>query len=77
VNTAEEALRPLQAMLEAEDYHLTVTTGDRIRVVVTAGGGACDACLVPRSTLAALARDHLGRAGIADDVELDVVYPDD
>ena len=77
MNAADEALRPLRAMLEAEDYHLTVTRGDRLRLAVTAGAGACDYCLLPKSTFSALAREHLARAGLGDDVELEVVYPDD
>jgi hypothetical protein len=74
----QEALEPVVRMLAVEDYHLTVSGGDdAIRLEITAGGEACSYCLVSKSTLRSVALDHMAKAGLPDDLEVDIVYPED
>ena len=69
----------MKAMLAAEDYHLTVTTGrgGSIQLTVAAGPGACSYCLVPKSTLKSIALDRLSSAGLPGDPEIEILCPDD
>jgi hypothetical protein len=74
----QEALEPVVRMLAVEDYHLTVSGGDdAIRLEITAGGEACSYCLVSKATLRSVALDHVTKAGLPDDLEVDIVYPGD
>jgi len=76
--TVQEALEPVVRMLAVEDYHLSVSGGDdAIRLEITAGGEACSYCLVSKSTLLSVALDHMTKAELPDDLEVDIVYPDD
>jgi len=62
----------IAATLAADGYHLAVAeAGDRIRVTITAGPGACADCLVPEN----LMRGILGQAfGVPQDA-IDLTYP--
>ncbi len=79
MSTIDEALEPMKAMLEAEDYHLIVTAGEDalVRLTVEPGPAACSYCLVSKSTLRSIAVDHLSRAGLPTDMNLEITYPDD
>ncbi|MDA8044968.1 MAG: hypothetical protein M0Z30_06995 [Actinomycetota bacterium] len=79
MGSVDDVLRPLGDMLAAEDYHLASTTLDdgSLRLTVTAGPGACSYCLIPKTTFAAIAQDHLDRAGMAPEIPIEVVYPED
>ena len=62
----------IAATLAADGYHLQVAeAGDRVRVTITAGPGACADCLVPEN----LMRGILGQAlGVPEDA-IDLTYP--
>lgn len=62
----------IAATLAADGYHLQVAeAGDRVRVAITAGPGACADCLVPEN----LMRGILGQAlGVPEDT-IDLTYP--
>ena len=62
----------IAATLAADGYHLTVAeAGDRVRVTITAGPGACADCLVPEN----LMRGILGQTlGVPEDA-IDLTYP--
>ena len=62
----------ITATLAADGYHLRIAeAGDRVRVTITAGPGACADCLVPEN----LMRGLLGQAlGVPDDT-IDLTYP--
>jgi hypothetical protein len=65
-------------VLGVEDYHLSVSGGDdAIRLEITAGGEACSYCLVSKSTLRSVALDHMTKAGLPNNLGVDIVYPDD
>jgi hypothetical protein len=73
-----EALEPVVRMLAVEDYHLSITGVDEtIRLEITAGNEACSYCLVSKTTLRSIALDHMAKAGLPSDLEVDIVYPDD
>jgi len=74
----QEALEPVVRMLAGEDYHLSVSRGDdAIQLEITAGEEACSSCLVSKSTLRSIALDHMTKAGLPNDLEVGIVYPDD
>ena len=74
----QEALEPVVRMLAVEDYHLSVSGGDgAIQLEITAGEEACSYCLVSKSTLRSIALDHMTKAGLPSNLEVDIVYPDD
>jgi len=74
----KEALEPVVRMLAVEDYHLSVSGGDdAIQLEITAGGKACSYCLVSKPTLRSIALDHMAKAGLPNDLEIGIVYPDD
>jgi len=62
----------IAATLAADGYHLQIAeAGDRVRVTITAGPGACADCLVPEN----LMRGILGQAlGVPEDA-IDLTYP--
>jgi hypothetical protein len=62
----------IAAALAADGYHLQIAeAGDRVRVTITAGPGACADCLVPEN----LMRGILGQAlGVPEDA-IDLTYP--
>ena len=62
----------IAATLAADGYHLQVAeAGDRVRVTITAGPGACADCLVQEN----LMRGILGQAlGVPEDA-IDLTYP--
>jgi len=62
----------IAATLAADGYHLQIAeAGNRVRVTITAGPGACADCLVPEN----LMRGILGQAlGVAEDA-IDLTYP--
>jgi hypothetical protein len=62
----------IAATLAADGYLLAFAeAGDRVRVTITAGPGACADCLVPEN----LMRGILGRAlGVPEDA-IDLTYP--
>jgi hypothetical protein len=73
-----EALQPVVRMLAVEDYHLSISgADDTIHLEITAGDEACSYCLVSKSTLRSIALDHMSKAGLSSDLEVDIVYPDD
>ena len=63
----------IAATLAADGYHLQIAeAGDRVRVTITAGPGACADCLVPEN----LMRGILGQAlGVSGD-SIDLTYPE-
>jgi Fe-S cluster biogenesis protein NfuA len=68
----------MSTALAVEDYHLAVSGGDdAVQLQITAGEGACSYCLVSKSTLRSIAVDHMTKAGLPSDLEVDIVYPDD
>jgi hypothetical protein len=71
----EEALRPVGELLAADGFRLSVgpTVGDGVRLTVTAGPDACAYCLVPETTFAAIALQHLRDRGLS--ARLEIVYP--
>ena len=74
----QEALEPVVRMLAVEDYHMSVSGGDdAIQLKITAGGEACSYCLVSKATLRSIALDHMTKAGLANNVEVGIEYPDD
>jgi hypothetical protein len=74
----QEALEPVVRMLAVEDYHLSVSGGDEaIQLEITAGKEACSYCLVSKSTLRSIALDHMTKAGLSNDLEVGIVYPED
>jgi hypothetical protein len=62
----------IAATLAADGYYLAIAeAGDRVRVTITAGPGACADCLVPEN----LMRGILGQAlGVPQDA-IDLTYP--
>jgi hypothetical protein len=50
---------------------------DAIRLEISAGADACSYCLVSKLTLRSIALDHMTKAGLPDDLEIDIIYPDD
>lgn len=66
-------------MLAAEDYMLVVSTvdGGPVRLAVEAGPGACSYCLVPMATLRQITLDHLSKAGLPIDLDIEITYPED
>ena len=62
----------IAATLAADGYLLAIAAaGDRVRVTITAGPGACADCLVPEN----LMRGILGQAlGVPEDA-IDLTYP--
>jgi predicted TIM-barrel fold metal-dependent hydrolase len=72
-----EALAPLVRTLAADGYRLEVVAlaGDRARLDVRAGEGACEDCLVPKDVFIGIAFDRLVRAGL--ELALEVSYPAD
>ena len=62
----------IAATLAADGYLLAIAeAGDRVRVTITAGPGACADCLVPEN----LMRSILGQAlGVPED-SIDLTYP--
>ena len=62
----------IAATLAADGYDLQIAeAGDRVRVTITAGPGACADCLVPEN----LMRGILGQAlGVPEDA-IDLTYP--
>ena len=62
----------IAATLAADGYVLAIAeAGDRVRVTITAGPGACADCLVPEN----LMRGILGQAlGVPQDT-IDLTYP--
>lgn len=79
MSDVDDALEPVRSMLEAEGFRLTVTGGEGSPIVlsVTAGPEACEYCLVPKSTLRAIALDKLAGHGAGGSVDIEVVYPED
>jgi Fe-S cluster biogenesis protein NfuA len=78
LNAIQEALEPVVRMLAVEDYHLSISGGDdAIQLEISAGEGACSYCLVSKTTLRSIALDHMTKAGLPDDLEVGIVYPDD
>ncbi len=78
LTAVQEALEPVVRMLAVEDYHLSVSGGDdAIQLKITAGEEACSYCLVSKATLRSIALDHMTKAGLANNVEVGIVYPDD
>ena len=74
----QEALEPVVRMLAVEDYHLAVSGGDEaIRLEISAGGEACSYCLVSKLTLRSMALDYMTKAGLPNNLEIDIIYPDD
>jgi hypothetical protein len=67
-----ERAEAIVATLAADGYHLQIAeAGDRVRVTITAGPGACADCLVPEN----LMRGILGQAlGVPEDA-IDLTYP--
>ena len=70
INT--ERAGEIAATLAADGYFLEIAeAGDRVRVTITAGPGACADCLVPEN----LMRGILGQAlGVPQDT-IDLTYP--
>lgn len=65
-------LEDIQTMLAADGYAMQVERTDAgARVVVTAGEGICDDCLVPKNVMAGILAPVLG----VDRDVIDLVYP--
>ena len=78
LTAVQQALEPVVRMLAVEDYHLSVSEGDdAIQLEITAGEEACSYCLVSKSTLRSIALDHMTKAGLPNNLEVGIVYPDD
>jgi hypothetical protein len=78
LNAIQEALEPVVRMLAVEDYHLSISGGDgAIQLQISAGEAACSYCLVSKATLRSIALDHMSKAGLPNDLEVGIVYPDD
>jgi hypothetical protein len=78
LHAIQEALEPVVRMLAVEDYHLSISGGDEaIQLQISAGEAACSYCLVSKATLRSIALDHMTKAGLPDDLEVGIVYPDD
>jgi hypothetical protein len=78
LNAIQEALEPVVRMLAVEDYHLSISGGDgAIQLQISAGEAACSYCLVSKATLRSIALDHIAKAGLPNDLEVGIVYPDD
>lgn len=78
LTVVQEALEPVVRMLAVEDYHLSITGGDEaIRLQIAAGESACSYCLVSKATLRSIALDHMTKAGLPNNLEVGIVYPDD
>jgi Fe-S cluster biogenesis protein NfuA len=74
----QEALEPVVRMLAVEDYHISVSGGDdAVQLEISAGEGACSYCLVSKSTLRSIALDHMTKAGLPNNLEVAIVYPND
>lgn len=71
------ALQPTRTGLEVAGFQLALQeVGGRLQMKVTAGEGACEDCLVPKSLFRQMANDEIRQAGLSP-VELDVLYPID
>jgi hypothetical protein len=78
LHAIQEALEPVVRMLAVEDYHLSISGGDEaIQLQISAGEAACSYCLVSKATLRSIALDHMTKAGLPNDLEVGIVYPDD
>ena len=65
-------IEDIQTMLAADGYAMEVErTESGARVVVTAGEGICDDCLVPKNVMAGILAPVLG----VDRDGIDLVYP--
>jgi hypothetical protein len=74
----QEALQPVVRMLAVEDYHLSISgSEDAIQLEISAGEAACSYCLVSKTTLRSIALDHMTKAGLPNDLEVGIVYPED
>jgi Fe-S cluster biogenesis protein NfuA len=74
VAEVEETLRPLTRGLEADGYGVEVAEeSGRLQLRVIAREGACEDCLVPRSTMLEIISGRLGHLYARDDI--DIQYP--
>ena len=65
-------IEDIQTMLAADGYAMDIERiGDGARVVVTAGDGVCDDCLVPKNVMAGILAPVLG----VDREGIELVYP--
>jgi hypothetical protein len=75
----EAALQEMSTMLEADGYELGVAISEGlVHLVVRAGPGACEDCLVPKDLFASMAMSTIAGADISIDAsDLQVTYPAD
>lgn len=77
VDAARKALKPTQMGLEAAGFSLALEERDgKLRLTIAAGAGACEDCLIPKSTMRTIVTDEMRAAGLSP-LDLDLVYPID
>lgn len=68
----DAGLRTMRAALEADGYLLDVTEdGERLDARISAGPGACEDCLVPKTIMRAMLQQALG----VPEQSIDLRYP--
>lgn len=72
-----EALAPVKAMLEVDDYrlHVRMKSPSAIIAEIRAGPDACPACLVPKTMMTLYFEKALVQAGATGISDIELVYP--
>lgn len=77
LSSLRETLQPLCNSFEADGYRMTVASFEegRLTIIIEAGEGACEECLVPKEIMSGIVQNTLPtNAGVS---LIDLVYPRD